>query len=166
MNFPLFPPGSERGAAPARPERDVYSVSRLNKEVRLLLESGLALLWLEGELVHLEDLVLHDAGMDIRAPTHELTRARAVLRTRRRIAAANPDWALSASGLASLRGRGGQGDREAGIRAQGGIPRLNQPGASPAERLLDVIAQGGELRVVEDVAQGSLGGFQERKDRG
>jgi exodeoxyribonuclease VII large subunit len=50
VNFPLFPPGSERGAAPARPERDVYSVSRLNKEVRLLLESGLGLLWLEGEL--------------------------------------------------------------------------------------------------------------------
>src|SRR5260370_41848558 len=66
-----------------------------------------ASLWLEGELVHLEDLVLHDAGMDIRAPTHELTRARAVLRTRRRIAAAKPDWALSVTGLASLRGRGG-----------------------------------------------------------
>lgn len=31
-------------------ERDVYTVSRLNKEVRLLLESGLPLLWLEGEL--------------------------------------------------------------------------------------------------------------------
>jgi len=73
-----------------------------------------ASLWLEGELVHLDDLVLHDAGMDIRAPTHELTRARAVLRTRRHIAEAKPDWALSASGLASLRGRGGQGDREAG----------------------------------------------------
>jgi hypothetical protein len=73
-----------------------------------------ASLWLEGELVHLEDLVLHDAGMDIRAPTHELTRARAVLRIRRRIADAKPDWALSVTGLASLRGRGGQGDREAG----------------------------------------------------
>jgi exodeoxyribonuclease VII large subunit len=31
-------------------ERDVYTVSRLNKEVRLLLESGLPVLWLEGEL--------------------------------------------------------------------------------------------------------------------
>ena len=39
-----------------------------------------AALWLEGELVHLEDLVLHDAGMDIRTPTHELTRAHTVLR--------------------------------------------------------------------------------------
>jgi exodeoxyribonuclease VII large subunit len=49
VNFPLFPTGSERGPAPPR-ERDVYSVSRLNKEVRLLLEAGLPLLWLEGEL--------------------------------------------------------------------------------------------------------------------
>ena len=50
MNFPLFPPGPERGATPPRPERDVYTVSRLNKEVRLLLESGMPLLWLEAEL--------------------------------------------------------------------------------------------------------------------
>lgn len=71
-----------------------------------------ASLWLEGELVHLEDLVLHDAGMDIRAPTHELTRARAVLRTRRRIADAKPGWALSVAGLDGLRGREGEGDRE------------------------------------------------------
>ena len=77
-----------------------------------------ACLWLDGELVHLDDLVLHDAHMDIRAPTHELTRAHAVLRTRRRIAEAKPDWALSPAGLASLRGRGGQGDGEEG-RATG-----------------------------------------------
>ncbi|WP_244469260.1 RHE_PE00001 family protein, partial [Afipia felis] len=67
-----------------------------------------ATLWLEGELVHLEDLVLHDAGMDVRAPTHELTRAHAVLRTRRRVAGEKPDWALSSSGLDALRGRGGR----------------------------------------------------------
>jgi hypothetical protein len=71
-----------------------------------------AALWLEGELIHLEDLVLHDAGKDVRSPTHELTRAHAVLRTRRRIAEAAPDWALSAAGLASLRGRKGEGDHE------------------------------------------------------
>src|ERR1700680_3885693 len=66
-----------------------------------------ASLWLEGELVHLEDLVLHDAGMDIRSPTHELTRAHAVLRSRRRIAEAKPDWALSATGPAGRRDRRG-----------------------------------------------------------
>ena len=68
-----------------------------------------ASLWLQGELLHLEDLVLHDAGMDQRAPTHELTRAHAVLRTRRRIAAAEPGWAVSELGLAALsQGREGE----------------------------------------------------------
>jgi hypothetical protein len=64
-----------------------------------------ASLWIDGELVHLEDLVLHDASKDIRPPTHELTIARDVLRTRRRIAAQRPDWALSADGVRSLRGQ-------------------------------------------------------------
>ncbi|UHS64475.1 DUF1612 and helix-turn-helix domain-containing protein (plasmid) [Agrobacterium vaccinii] len=60
-------------------------------------------LWIDGELVHLEDLVLHDATRDIRTPTHELTIARDVLRTRRRIAAQPPGWALSADGVRTLR---------------------------------------------------------------
>ncbi|WP_296097939.1 RHE_PE00001 family protein [uncultured Agrobacterium sp.] len=64
-----------------------------------------ASLWVDGELVHLEDLVLHDGLRDIRAPTHELNIARDILKTRRRIAAHPPAWALSAQGLASLRGR-------------------------------------------------------------
>jgi hypothetical protein len=67
-----------------------------------------AALWIEGELVHIEDLVLHDAGMDVRAPTHELTRAHALLRSRRRIAGAAPGWALSSAGLEALRGRAGE----------------------------------------------------------
>ncbi len=62
-----------------------------------------ASLWIDGELVHLEDLVLHDATRDIRTPTHELTIARDVLRTRRRIAGQSPDWALSAEGIRTLR---------------------------------------------------------------
>lgn len=64
-----------------------------------------ASLWVDGELVHLEDLVRHDALRDIRAPTHELTIARDILKTRRRIAAHSSGWALSSPGLASLRGR-------------------------------------------------------------
>jgi len=62
-----------------------------------------ASLWIDGELVHLEDLVLHDGLRDVRTPTHELTIARDVLRTRRRIAAQSPDWALSAEGIRTLR---------------------------------------------------------------
>ena len=41
--------GLQSGTA-ARPERDVYSVSRLNREVRALLERGFGSLWLEAEI--------------------------------------------------------------------------------------------------------------------
>ena len=61
--------------------------------------------WVDGELVHVEDLVLHDANMDIRWPTHELTRAHSVLRARRRIFQETPQWALSATGVNALVGR-------------------------------------------------------------
>lgn len=63
-----------------------------------------ASMWVAGELVHIEDLVLHDARMDVRAPTHELTIAHAQLRTRRRVAMAEPDWATSEAGVAALSG--------------------------------------------------------------
>src|SRR4029077_10690816 len=52
------------------------------------------------------DLVLNDAARNTRAPTHDLTRAHAVLRARRLIANADPTWALTAAGLAILRGQG------------------------------------------------------------
>jgi len=74
---------------------------------RTHFQDACASLWLAGELVSLEDLVLHDARMDIHSPTHALTRAQAVLRARRRIAGAAPDWALSPEGLKALRGDGG-----------------------------------------------------------
>jgi Protein of unknown function (DUF1612)/HTH DNA binding domain len=64
-----------------------------------------AALWLEGELVHLEDLVLHVASMDIRTPTTEVVRAATILRARRAIRRHPADWALNPTGLAVLRGR-------------------------------------------------------------
>jgi Protein of unknown function (DUF1612)/HTH DNA binding domain len=82
---------------------------------RLDFDDACACLWLAGEFVTLEDLVLHDAARDIHAPTHELTRAHTVLRARRRIAQQNPGWALTPDGLAALRGTEGRGpstDRE------------------------------------------------------
>ncbi len=93
-----------------------------------------AALWLEGELVHLEDLVLHDAHMDVRAPTHELTRAHAVLRARRQIFARAADWALGREGLRQLTGRGngaapaelaqqGEGNPEQGLVSEEPIGR-------------------------------------------
>jgi hypothetical protein len=69
-------------------------------------DDACASLWLTGEFVHIEDLVLHDAARNIRAPTHDLTRAHAVLCARRLIANADPTWALTAAGLAILRGQG------------------------------------------------------------
>jgi Protein of unknown function (DUF1612)/HTH DNA binding domain len=88
-----------------------------------------AALWLEGELVHLEDLVLHDSGMDIRTPTNELTRAHAILRTRRRIASAEPNWPLSSPGLDALRGRGGEAapDEADDAEAVDDEPRAPEP---------------------------------------
>jgi exodeoxyribonuclease VII large subunit len=60
-------------AAPARPDRDVYTVSRLNREVRLLLERGFGILWLEGEISNLARpssghwyFSLKDAGAQVR----------------------------------------------------------------------------------------------------
>jgi exodeoxyribonuclease VII large subunit len=43
---------AQAGALPAAPQvrRDVYTVSRLNREVRILLEQSMAVVWLEGEL--------------------------------------------------------------------------------------------------------------------
>lgn len=70
---------------------------------RLHFADACASLWLDGELVEMEDLVLHEAARDIRSPSHALTIARDVLQTRRRIAVQPPDWALSPNGLRSLR---------------------------------------------------------------
>jgi len=63
-----------------------------------------ASIWVGGELVHVEDLVLHDARMDVRAPTHELTIAHRILRARRRIAGAEAGWAVSDAGIGALTG--------------------------------------------------------------
>ena len=72
--------------------------------LRAHFHDACAALWRAGEFVQVEDLVLHDAGMDARSPTHELVRAHAVLLARRRIAARQPNWALTPSGLRALRG--------------------------------------------------------------
>ncbi len=72
-------------------------------------DDACASIWLTGEFVHIEDLVLHDAARNIRAPTHDLTRAHAVLCARRLIANADQHWAFTPYGLAILRGRPGRG---------------------------------------------------------
>ena len=59
---------------------------------------------LDGHFVDIGDFVLHDAGMDVRSPTHELTRAAAALQARRTVMARQAPWPLSIEGLAALRG--------------------------------------------------------------
>ena len=123
-----------------------------------------ASLWVDGELVHLEDLVLHDALRDIRAPTHELTIARDILKTRRRIAAHPPAWALSVQGLASLRGRawpaaslGGDGegvpDRGVEVSETGdGVGEVEDPdndGLSDAFAAIDAVLARSEATIEE-----------------
>jgi hypothetical protein len=63
-------------------------------------------MWVGGDLVHLEDLVLHDAQMDIRAPSHELVIAHRFVRARRRVSRNDPGWAVSRSGIMALAGVG------------------------------------------------------------
>jgi len=100
----LMRPAFEAGVALARlDERIARSPVGQGWIERSHFVDACASLWIDGELVHLEDLVLHDATRDIRTPTHELTIARDVLKTRRRIAAQSPDWALSPEGLRTLR---------------------------------------------------------------
>ena len=105
-----------------------------------------ASLWIDGELVHLEDLVLHDAGQDIRTPTHELTIAREVLRSRRRIASQPPGWALSPEGVRSLRGQAWPG---ASIHADGAEA---DDGRAPEVKAVDGAGEAGNLTLEEPLA--------------
>jgi hypothetical protein len=85
---------------------------------------------LDGHLVDVGDLVLHDAGMDVRHPTHELTRAAAALRARRTALARPAPWPLSIDGLAALRGIGSVTGEEAS-RAKGKAPDPEDEEAYP-----------------------------------
>ena len=109
----LIKPVSDAASALVRlDERSARSPAGAGFLERLHFADACASLWIDGELVHLEDLVLHDAGADIRAPTHELAIARDVLKTRRRIATQESGWALSDDGLRRLRGQVFDGGEE------------------------------------------------------
>ena len=102
----LFVPAMRAAEALTRlDERLARSAVRDGWIGRMHFHDAIGALWIQGELVHIEDLVLHDAHMDIRAPTHELTRAHSLLRARRKILANKPDWALSRNGMSQLAGR-------------------------------------------------------------
>jgi hypothetical protein len=87
-------------------------------------------LLLDGHLVDVGDLVLHDAGMDVRSPTHELTRAAAALRSRRTAMARKAPWPVSIDGLAALRGIGGVAGQGT-VRSKGKRPDPDDDEAYP-----------------------------------
>jgi hypothetical protein len=102
----LFVPVTNATAALTRlDERLARSPIRDGMLERMHMQDAVASMWLEGELVHLEDLVLHDALMDTRTPSHALTIAYSVLRLRRQIVSRAPGWALSTAGIQQLIGR-------------------------------------------------------------
>ncbi len=102
----FFAPVASATAALTRlDERLARSPIRDGMLERMHMHDAVASMWLEGELVHLEDLVLHDALMDTRTPSHALTIAHSVLRLRRQIVSRTPGWALSTAGVQQLLGR-------------------------------------------------------------
>lgn len=134
-----------------------------------------AALWLEGELVPIEDLTLHDAGMDARAPTHAVVRAHAVLHARRRVAAGEAGWALRASGLDALRGRGGEGRPGEAGRPAGDAPDdepeadgasdegSDEPAADGGDEFADLLA--GVDQVIAKVQSAMAAGPQAARPR-
>jgi Protein of unknown function (DUF1612)/HTH DNA binding domain len=139
---------------------------------RVHFHDACASLWVDGELVHIEDLVLHDAHRDIRTPTHELTQAHAVLRARRQIFVHKPDWALSGVGTQTLIGgnagqaletKSGEAARALG-RARADETPDNESSTSnePANEFADIDAI---LRRSEDVIQRARIGELVKPDR-
>lgn len=119
----LLRPIADAGVALARlDERVARSPVGEGWIERMHFADAVASLWIDGELVHLEDLVLHDAAHDIRTPTHELTIARDILRSRRRIASQPPGWVSTSDGLRSLRGIGTESSVAAVPATETGTP--------------------------------------------
>jgi len=107
---------------------------------RLHFQDACASLWVDGELVHLEDLVLHDASRDVRSPTHELTIAHAVLRARRKILRHPPGWALSPEGFLAMRGAEDLREKEEG-RGDSDVAMSSEPRIHTASDEMDPLAQ-------------------------
>lgn len=95
-----------------------------------------ALAHLAGELVALEDLVLHDAGMDARAPGTGVARAARILAERRRLASRAPEAVLETEALRRLVGLREDGPASVGVveavhDADGGFINGGGPALTP-----------------------------------
>jgi hypothetical protein len=92
-----------------------------------------ALAHLSGTLVGLEDLVLHDAGMDVRAPSTGVVRAAAILNERRQLARRAPEAVLAPNavrrliGVTADEGRDAPGGMSNGLGKRSVSPRSSDP---------------------------------------
>lgn len=132
----LFAPVCRAGEALARLDECIArSPIRSGFLERQDFADAVASMWVDGELVHVEDLVLHDARRDARTPTHELTIAHSVLRMRRQIASHPADWPLSSAGLSRLRGHIERS--EAGLDSPAFAATATRQSAEPEETVPD-----------------------------
>jgi hypothetical protein len=117
--------------------------------LRAHFHDACAALWRAGEFVQVEDLVLRDAGMDARWPTHELVRAHAVLLARRRIAARQPNWALTPSGLSALRGSWSTSDARAYENEDAATPYRDGEDGPDLEPMDEELVASGEFDEID-----------------
>ncbi|MCX7323052.1 MAG: RHE_PE00001 family protein, partial [Hyphomicrobiales bacterium] len=102
---------------------------------RFHLFEAQALAQLAGELASLEDLVLHDAGMDVRAPSTGVVRAQRILDERRSLARRTPEAVMASEALSRLLGVAAESeqfkvkDAETGLAA-GAVSAAARPAAS------------------------------------
>ncbi|WP_313192050.1 RHE_PE00001 family protein [Shinella zoogloeoides] len=161
----LLQPLSDAGVALARlDERVARSPVGQGWIGRMHFADACASLWVDGELVHVEDLVLHDAAHDIRAPTHELTIASDVLRTRRRIAAQPADWALSTQGLNGLCRAGAADEKDLSGHDGGDAAAMERGNDDVGEDVLDPLAS--ELAAIDALLARSEAVIAETKASG
>ncbi len=98
---------------------------------RFHLFEAQALAQLAGELASLEDLVLHDVGMDVRAPSTGVVRAQRILDERRNLARRTPEAVLTPEALSRL----------IGVAAESGQGKARDEQTGPAAAAVSAAAR-------------------------
>jgi hypothetical protein len=99
--------------------------------------------WFQEKRVRLEDLVLHDAAIDLRAPSSGLLVASVILRARREICRRSPGWKINEVDLALFN----ESVADLGIRAV--EPWIDDSSKGPKEHLLAETSHFGALQQTE-----------------